>query len=352
MPKDKRFRIGISHGDVNGISYEVILKAFADQRIFDIVTPVLYGSSKVASYHRKTIKGLDINFNPVRKVDEAGNKNLNILNITDEEIRIELGSPSQVSGEMAVKSLDMAMADLMDGKIDALVTAPIDKSAVQSEKFRFSGHTEYLAKKSGAEDHLMLMVGQQMKIGMVTGHLPLSEVASHISQDLVLAKLKVMNHSLVRDFGVSKPRIAVLGLNPHAGDDGLLGKEEKEIIQPAVQKANEDGMLTFGPYPADGFFGSMAYRSFDAVLAMYHDQGLIPFKIMAFEDGVNYTAGLPVIRTSPSHGTGFDIAGKDQASPDSMRHAVYLAKEIFKNRDTYDTLKSGAIGEQKEDKQK
>lgn len=343
MSTESRFRLGISHGDVNGISYEVILKALADPRLLEMITPIVYGSAKVASYHRKTIKGVDVTFQPIRAASEAGHKGISILNITEDEIRIELGKASELSGEMAVRALDMAMEDLLSGEIDALVTAPIDKSSVQSESFHYNGHTEYLADKTKTRDYLMLMVSPQLRIGMVSGHLPLQEVSSYLNEEIILSKLRVMHQSLVQDFGIPHPRIAVLGLNPHAGDGGLLGEEEDSIIKPAIEKAAAKGQLVFGPYPADGFFGSMAHRNFDAVLAMYHDQGLIPFKMLAFHDGVNYTAGLPIIRTSPAHGTGYDIAGKDQASPDSMREAIFLALDIFRNRSSLKELLKNAM---------
>lgn len=343
MSTEPRFRLGISHGDVNGISYEVILKALADPRLLEMITPVVYGSAKVASYHRKTIKGVDVSFQPIRNAAEAGSKGISIMNITEDEIRIELGKATDVSGEMAVRALDMAMNDLLSGEIDALVTAPIDKGSVQSEAFRFNGHTEYLADKTNTRDYLMLMVSPQLRIGMVSGHLPLQDVPSFLSEEKILAKLEVMHQSLVQDFGIPRPRIAVLGLNPHAGDGGLLGEEENRIIRPAIEKAAAQDKLVFGPYPADGFFGAMSYRKFDAVLAMYHDQGLIPFKMLAFHDGVNYTAGLPIIRTSPAHGTGFDIAGKDQASPESMREAIFLALDIFRNRNNLKGLQENAM---------
>ena len=343
MSREKRFRLGITHGDVNGIGYEVILKALSDQRMLENIIPIVYGSTKVASYHRKTLRAGDINFQGVRNLEEATNKRINILNITENDIRVDLGIPSEEAGKMAVLSLEMAMKDLLDGHIEAIVTAPIDKKTVQSATFEFKGHTEYLAAACNVNDHLMFMVGQQIRLGVVTGHIPLREVPDALSSDLIVSKLELMHQSLVRDFGFDRPRIAVLGLNPHAGDHGLLGMEEQTIIQPAVEAANEKGILAFGPYAADGFFGSLSFQQFDGVLAMYHDQGLIPFKMNAFHDGVNFTAGLPIIRTSPVHGTGYDIAGKDKASPDSMREAIYLAFDIFHNRSSYDELKANAL---------
>ncbi len=343
MSTETRFRLGISHGDVNGISYEVILKALADPRLLELITPIVYGSAKVASYHRKTIKGIDVSFNPIRHPGEAGSKGINIINITDDEIRIELGKATEVSGEMAVRALDSAVNDLLSGQLDALLTAPIDKHSVQSESFQFHGHTEYLAEKTKTKDYLMLMISPELRIGMASGHLPLQEVSSFLNEEIIFSRLRVMHRCLVEDFGISRPRIAVLGLNPHSGDGGLLGKEEDRIIKPAIEKAQQEGQLIFGPFPADGFFGSLAYRKFDAVLAMYHDQGLIPFKMLAFHNGVNYTAGLPVIRTSPAHGTAFDLAGKDRASPDSLREAIYLALDVHRNRSSLKALRDNAM---------
>lgn len=343
MSKDKRFRLGISHGDVNGISYEVILKSLTDQRMLDFVSPVVYGSSKVASYHRKTIRGGDINFQAIQSLEEASNKRINILNVTEDDIRIELGIPSTTAGEMAVLALEKAVDDLIRGDIDALVTAPIDKKTAQSEAFNFKGHTEYLASRCDVKEYLMFMVSPQLRIGVVTGHIPINTVSAVLTPELIASKLKLMHDSLVRDFGIARPRIAVMGLNPHASDNGLLGSEEQDVIIPVIEKHKAEGLLVFGPYPADGFFGAHLHKRFDGILAMYHDQGLIPFKMSAFHDGVNFTAGLPIIRTSPVHGTGYDIAGKDMASPDSMRQAIYLAHEIFENRAAYDELKANAM---------
>jgi len=342
MAKESRFRLGITHGDVNGIGYEVILKALSDQRMLESMTPIIYGSSKAASYHRKTIK-TNVNFQSIQHLDEASAKAVNVLNVTNEEIRIELGTTSPASGEIAVLALRRAMTDLKEGRIDAMVTAPIDKKAVQSESFRYSGHTEFLAAETAVKDYLMLMVSPQLRIGMVTGHIPLSSVAGALTQEKIESKLNILDYSLRQDFGVIRPRIAVLGLNPHASDDGLLGEEEHKIISPVIERANASGKLVFGPYPSDGFFGAMGHLKFDGVLAMYHDQGLIPFKLTAFHEGVNFTAGLPVIRTSPAHGTAFDIAGKDIANHDSMLQAIFLAQQIYENRLAFLELQAAAM---------
>jgi 4-hydroxythreonine-4-phosphate dehydrogenase len=330
---ENRIVVGISHGDINGVSYEVIIKSCLDQRILELFIPVVYGLSKVASYHRKLLNIPDFSFHVIHRADQASPKRPNLLNLNDKEVKIDLGESTELAGELSLLSIDAALEDLKKGIIDVLVTAPVNKHNVQSaSKEPFTGHTEYLADKLGATDQLMLMVSDSLRIGLVTGHIPISEVAQSISIERILKKLSLMETSLLQDFAIRKPRIAVLGLNPHAGDHGLLGNQEQEIIIPAIEKASSEGMLVFGPFPADGFFASRNYQQFDGILAMYHDQGLIPFKTLAFENGVNFTAGLPYVRTSPDHGTAYDIAGKDLASPDSMRAAIYLACDIYNNR--------------------
>ncbi len=325
-------KIGISHGDVNGISYEIIMKTLFDARMLDFFTPVVYGSSKVASYHKKILGIHDFNFHVTRSVDQAVPGKANLINIFHEEIRIDLGQTTDVAGLAAFKSLEQATDDLAAGHIDALVTAPINKQNIQSKDFDFPGHTEYLTQKFGATDSVMLMVSNETRIGVITGHIPLREVPSRISREGILKKVQILNASLQRDFGIGKPRIAILGLNPHAGDKGVIGVEEQDIIIPAIKQAFNEGILVFGPYPADGFFGSASFNNFDGILTMYHDQGLIPFKTLSFKSGVNYTAGLPVVRTSPAHGTAFDMAGKNIANPDAFREALYLAIDVVKNR--------------------
>jgi 4-hydroxythreonine-4-phosphate dehydrogenase len=323
---------GISHGDINGIGYEVIIKALSDPMINDICTPVIYGSPKVAAYHRKALNILNFNFNNIRSVEEAHPRKANMINCLDDNTRVELGKSTTHGGEAALISLENAVADLLGGKIDVLITAPIDKHNIQSENFQFSGHTEYLKSKAGTEEVLMFMIGETMRIGIATGHVPLSKVPGLITVELLMRKLRLMDQSLIHDFGIRKPRIAVLGLNPHAGDNALLGKEEEEIINPAVQQAKKEGILAFGPFPCDGFFGAGSFTKFDGILAMYHDQGLTPFKVLSFDNGVNFTAGLPFVRTSPVHGTAFQIAGKGEASENSFRQSIYVACEIIKNR--------------------
>lgn len=327
--------IGITHGDINSISYEIITKALADNRIFDFFTPVIYGSSKVASYYRKMLNVSDFAFNLIKKADMANPKRANIININDQEIKIEAGKSTSIAGELALHSLESAIDDLKKGLIDVMVTAPINKYNIQSKDFHFPGHTEYLASKFEARDYLMLMVSHSIRIGVVTGHIPLREVADTITEELLMQKIKILHQSLLVDFGIRNPRIAILGINPHASDNGLLGAEEAKIIKPTIDKAFDSGMMVFGPYPADGFFGSSVFTEFDGILAMYHDQGMLPFKTLAFDSGVNYTAGLPIIRTSPAHGTAYDIAGKDKASAESFRAALYLATDIYHNRRRY-----------------
>jgi 4-hydroxythreonine-4-phosphate dehydrogenase len=330
-----KIRIGISHGDINGIGYEVIMKTLMDVRILEMCTPIVYGSPKVAAYHRKALNMNSFSFNNIYGAREADPRRANIINCIDDNIRVELGKFSEYAGEASYMALERSVNDLKNGEIDALVTGPINKDNIQSEKFNFPGHTEFLAEQFGTNNYLMLMVSEMMKIGVVTTHVPLSKVASLITKEAIVNKLRIMASSLEQDFGIKKPRIAVLGLNPHAGDRGLLGPEEQDIIIPAIDKAKQEGILALGPYPSDGFFGSGDYVKFDAILAMYHDQGLIPFKLASFDKGVNYTAGLPFIRTSPAHGTAFDIAGEDKASPDSFRQALYLAIDIHRSRELH-----------------
>ena len=329
---------GISHGDINGIGYEVIIKALMENTINEICVPIVYGSPKVAAYHRKALNINNFSFNNIRSAEEANPKKANLINCLDDNIRVELGKSTPQGGEAALISLEKAVADLKSGKIDVLVTAPIDKKNIQSDKFHFTGHTEYLKSKAGADDVLMFMISESLRIGVATGHVPLSKVPEMITEDLILRKLRLMNQSLILDFGIRRPRISVLGLNPHAGDNSLLGTEEAEVITPAIQQALKEDMLIFGPFPADGFFGAGSFAKFDGILAMYHDQGLAPFKALSFDNGVNFTAGLPFIRTSPVHGTAFQIAGKGEASENSFRQALYLACDIYRNRQMYSEI--------------
>ncbi|NHB69950.1 4-hydroxythreonine-4-phosphate dehydrogenase PdxA [Perlabentimonas gracilis] len=335
---DGKVVVGITQGDINGIGYEVIIKTLSDNRVNDFCVPVVYGSPKVAAYHRKAINMENFNFNQIKDITEVNPRKSNIINCMDDNVRVELGKVTEVAGEGSVLSIEAAIADLKNGKLDVLLTSPINKQNVQSTKFSFPGHTEYLASTFDTKDVLMLLVSDIMRVGVVTGHIPLSEVPRSINKDLILRKLRLLNSALLKDFGIRKPRIAVLGLNPHAGDAGVLGNEEQEIIIPAIKQANEEGIVAVGPYPADGFFGADNFAKFDAILAMYHDQGLAPFKSLAFDSGVNYTAGLPIVRTSPSHGTAFEIAGQSKASENSFRNALFLAIDIHKNRLEYEEL--------------
>ena len=327
-----KLKIGISVGDVNGIGLEIIIKTLADARIFDYCTPIVYGHTKVASFHRRSVQVHDLNFNVIDSPANAHHKKANIINCWEEDVKIDLGVSNEIGGKYALISLQRATDDLLAGEIGALVTAPINKDNIQSETFNFPGHTEYLQQRDGAGEVLMFLVSETLKVGVVTGHIPVAQIPQSLSTEKILAKLKLMNTSLKKDFWIRKPKIAVLGLNPHAGDNGLIGSEEKDIIIPAIEEARANDILALGPYPADGFFANGSYMQFDAVLAMYHDQGLIPFKQISFESGVNYTAGLSFVRTSPDHGTAYDIAGKNKASEVSFREALFEAIHIVKHR--------------------
>lgn len=327
-----KIKLGITQGDINGIGYEVILKTLEDNRILDLCIPIVYGSPKVAAYHRKTFD-LNINLNLINNASEASDKRANIINCCDDEIKVDLGLSTPMAGAAAFAALKKASQDLKEGFIDAIVTAPINKKNIQSQSFQFPGHTEYLEETFGKRgDALMLLTNDKMRVAVVTGHIPLAKVAQTITSDLILAKLRIFNKSLKQDFSINRPRIAVLGLNPHSGDEGVIGTEEKEIIAPALKTAMDEGIICIGPQAADGFFGSDNYLKYDGILAMYHDQGLIPFKAMAMDSGVNFTAGLNVVRTSPDHGTAYDIAGQNLASENSFRQALYMAVDIIANR--------------------
>lgn len=345
MTNDKII-VGITQGDSNGIGYEVIIKALADPRILEQFTPVIYGSSKLFGFYRKTIPEVEqMDTNNIKDASEAHPKRINIVNCLPDSTFAEPGQATPESAKGAISSLEAAIRDLKDGKIDVLVTGPINKKAMSNEGFGFPGHTEYIQNAFGAKDVLMFMVSHRLRLAVVTGHIPLKEVAGSISEEKILSKLRLMNKSLKQDFVIDQPRIAVLSLNPHSGDGGLLGTEEQEIIIPAIRKANEEGILAFGPFSPDGFFGLSHYENFDATLAMYHDQGLAPFKALSFEDGVNFTAGLPIVRTSPDHGTAFEMAGRDEADPRSMRAAIYQAIDIFRNRLEWEDLQENKMEE-------
>lgn len=340
----RKLIVGITQGDGNGIGYEVIIKALADERILELCTPVIYGSSKIFGFYKKQIHDIDnINTNVINSARDAHQKRVNIVNCLPENVFVEPGQPTPESAKSAMISLSRAVEDIKAGHIDVLVTAPINKRAMSSEGFGYTGHTEYLEKEFGVDDVAMIMVCDRLKVGVVTGHISLKDVPAKITTEKILGKLRLMKASLQRDFGVDAPKIAVLGLNPHCGDGGLLGDEEQQIILPAVNAANEEGIMAFGPYSSDGFFALGNYAKFDAVLAMYHDQGLTPFKAIAFEEGVNYTAGLPVVRTSPDHGTAYEMAGRDMADPRSMKSAIYEAIDIFNKRADYDELVAGRM---------
>ena len=342
---EKKIKVGITHGDINGIGYEIIIKTLADKRISELCTPIVYGSPKLSAYHRKAINFENFSLNIIKSPDAANPKRPNIINCVSEETRIELGKSTSESGEAAYLSLEMATNDLIEGKIDVLLTAPINKKSIRSEKFSFPGHTEYLQSKTNTDEVLMLMLGEHMRIGVVAGHVPVKDIPASVTEENILNKIRILNKSLLEDFAIRKAKIAVLGLNPHAGDNGVIGTEEEEIIIPAINKAREEGIMAVGPYPADGFFGSGAYLKFDAILAMYHDQGLAPFKAIDFENGVNFTAGLPIIRTSPIHGTAFEIAGQGIASPDSFRKALFTGLEIFKNRKMHKDMSKNKLSD-------
>lgn len=342
-------KIGISHGDFNGVGYEILLKTFSDVRVMEYCTPILYGSSKILSYYKKITDLPNFPFTNIRSCEQAEKGKLNVLNIIQEEVKIDVGQQTEIAGELAALSLNMATDDLIKGKFQALVTNPINKKNIQSPTFHFPGHTEYLTKKFEAKDSLMIMACDKIKIGVMTNHLALKDVPNVVTGDLILRKLKTFHQSLKRDFGISMPKIAVLALNPHAGDHGVNGDEDEKIISPAIQKAFDQNILAFGPFPADGFFGMGEFANYDGVLAIYHDQGLIPFKLMSFTNGVNFTAGLPYVRTSPAHGTAYHIAGKNIANPDSFRSALFMAMDICKNRMEYDELTSNVLQISKKD---
>ena len=334
--EERKIRVAITQGDTNGVGYEVILKVFSDPNILELCTPIIYGSPKIASYHRKALN-LDVPYTIINHAEEARDGRVNLLACFDDEIKIEMGQPSQEAGAAALKALDRAMTDYRSELYDVLVTAPINKATIQSPSFHFPGHTEYIETSVGeGQKALMILMNETLRVALVTTHLPIKDIAKAITKEGIIEKATIFHKALKRDFRISSPRIAVLSLNPHAGDNGLLGSEEKDIILPAIEELADKGIQAFGPFAADGFFGSGAYDHFDGVLAMYHDQGLAPFKTIALESGVNYTAGLPIVRTSPDHGTAYDIAGKGIADENSMRQAIFTAIDVFRNRQFYD----------------
>ncbi len=320
--------IGISIGDINGVGIEVTIKALSDNRIFKNFTPLIYGHGKAISFYKKILGIEDFNFVQIKSLNEIQHKRVNVINALEECPEVIPGVESQEAGKMALAALSMAMEDLKSNSIQALVTAPVNKNNINSEELHFVGHTEFITSAVGAKDSLMLMVSEELRVGLVTGHIPLAKVSETVTKERIIQKANLLLASLEKDFGINKPKIAILGLNPHAGEDGLLGQEEEQIIKPAIRELKDQNKMVFGPYPSDGFFGMMHQTKFDGILAMYHDQGLIPFKSIAFSTGVNFTAGLPVIRTSPDHGTAYNIAGKNLADEGSMRAAIFLAADI------------------------
>lgn len=328
-----KIKVGITHGDINGVGYEIILKVLEDARILELCTPVVYGSAKIASAYRKSLQLENIPFVQVENGAEARHGANNIVNVVPEDLRADPGVASEVAGQAALAALEAAVDDLRAGNIDVLVTAPINKFNIQSETFKFPGHTEYLEAAAGpGSKALMILCNDTLRIALVTTHMPLAKIPEAITKDEIVGKLEIFNRSLQRDFGIRSPRIAVFSLNPHAGENGLLGTEEQDIIIPAINEARERKIMAFGPYASDGFFGAGRFVKFDGILAMYHDQGLTPFKALAMDNGINFTAGLPFIRTSPDHGTAYDIAGSGEASPESLRSAIYAAIDIYRNR--------------------
>ena len=344
--EEYKIKIGITQGDINGVGYEVILKTFAEPMMLELCTPVIYGSPKVAAYHRKSLD-LPTNFSIINSASEAADGRLSVVNCTDDEVKVEFGKADVEAGKAALGALEKAMEEYQSGLIDAIVTAPINKHTSHSEQFNCPGHTEYIEQRLGeGQKALMILMRGDFRVALVTGHIPVSQIAPTLTKELIEEKLDIFNRSLKQDFGISAPRIAVFSLNPHAGDGGLLGTEEEKIIIPALKEMAAKGVLCYGPYPADGFMGSGNFRHFDGILAMYHDQGLAPFKALAMDEGVNFTAGLPVVRTSPAHGTAYDIAGKGQASEDSFRQAVYVAIDVFRNRQQEKEARSNPLRKQ------
>lgn len=341
MEKSQKIKLGISVGDINGIGIEIILKSFGDKRMFDFCTPIIFASSKLISNYKKTSE-ISIPFNGVKEISKAIDGKLNVVQCWSETAKLELGSPTEEGGKFALKSLIAATEALNEGKVDVLVTAPINKDTIQSDEFSFPGHTEFLESKIKGKS-LMILMKDSLRIGLITGHIPISKIAESVTPEIIKEKVAIMNDALKQDFAISKPKIAVLGLNPHCGDHGVIGKEDDEIIVPTLKEIQEEGSLVFGPYAADSFFGSENYKNFDGILAMYHDQGLAPFKTLAFGGGVNFTAGLEKVRTSPDHGTAYELAGKNQANINSFKEAIFSAIEVFRSREEYKNLTKNVL---------
>jgi 4-hydroxythreonine-4-phosphate dehydrogenase len=345
MGKHKKIRVGITSGDINGIGLEVTIKALQDARVYEHCTPIIYASEAVMKTHMETLKLEGFHFKSIKDLDQVDANKVNVLNTWEDTPEVALGTSTKVGGTYAFQSLKAAVEDLASTKIDVLVTSPIDKKNIQSDEFAFPGHTEFLADYANEENPLMILCHEGLRVALATGHMALEDVSNKLSSDLIERKLDTLNKSLTQDFGIHRPRIAVLGLNPHNSDNGLMGDQEAQVISPAINNAKEAGILAFGPYPADGFFGSPQRGKFDGILAMYHDQGLAPFKALAFDEGINFTAGLPIVRTSPDHGVAFDIAGRNQASERSMRQAISVACDIFKQRQHYREISSNPLPE-------
>lgn len=343
MSEQKRPVVGVSVGDLNGIGIEIIIKTFSDSRILELCTPVVFASNKVINFYKKSIPELPLNYSNIKEISKANPKQLNIFTVWEEEVEIQPGQMTETGGKYGVKSLQAAVKALKEKSIDALVTAPLNKFTMQSSEFNFTGHTPFLKQAFQADDVLMLMIADNMKVALLTEHLAIMDVAKNISKEQIIKKIQLLKNSLIKDFGVERPRIAVLGLNPHAGDEGLVGKEEKEIIRPAILESKRNDCIVMGPYSADAFFARGNHEKFDAVLAMYHDQGLIPFKSLALGEGTNFTAGISAIRTSPDHGTAFDIAGKNMADESSFRAAIFSAIDIFNTRNNYQEMRKNPL---------
>jgi len=341
MEKEQKIKVGISVGDINGIGIEVVLKTFADKRMMDFCTPILFASTKVITFHKNKLK-LEVPVQGIQSLDSVVDGKVNLISVTKEEVKMELGNPTKESGAFALRSLDAATHALKEGKVDLLVTAPISKDNIQSEEFKFAGHTEFLEDKLEG-DSLMILMTDSLRMGLITGHVPVAKVSETITKELILSKVATMHTTLVKDFGIAKPKIAVLGLNPHCGDNGVIGNEDEDIVRPTLKEVQETGKLVYGPYAADGFFGSGNYKGFDGVLAMYHDQGLVAFKTLAFGNGVNFTAGLNQVRTSPDHGTAFEIAGQNKADASSFKEALFTGLKIVKTRNGYKTLTKDSL---------
>ncbi len=344
MKKEKKIRVGISIGDLNGIGSEVVLKTFEDSRMLDFCTPVIFASVKILSFLKKKYN-IKSNLHGIDKTSQILDSKINVLNVWKEPVDLNFGTEDQKIGSYAIKSLQAATEALKNDEIDILVTAPINKHSIQSDEFKFPGHTDYLDQELEGNS-LMFMITDTLKVGLLTDHVAVKDIAETITPELIEEKVTTIYNSLKQDFGISKPKIAVLGINPHSGDNGVIGKEDEEVLKPTIKKINESGKLVYGPYAADSFFGSNTYKAFDAIVASYHDQGLIPFKTLSFGKGVNYTAGLNKVRTSPDHGTAFEIAGKNQADPGSFKEAVFSALSIFKNRNEYAEITKNPLKKQ------